>query len=80
MKLNPYAKSARRRAILAHNPDVSTLTAWLQSSLTIVWLCTCAVLLFNLSQYVNSVGQGQDAETQEEEGCEEGQEASRCSG
>ncbi len=26
MKLNPYAKSARRRAILAHNPDVSTLT------------------------------------------------------
>lgn len=25
MKLNPYAKTARRRAILQHNPDVSTL-------------------------------------------------------
>lgn len=25
MKLNPYAKTARRRAILEHNPDVSTL-------------------------------------------------------
>lgn len=25
IKLNPYAKSARRHAILAHNPEVSTL-------------------------------------------------------
>lgn len=32
MKLNPYAKTARRRAIMAHNPDVSTLAAWFQDS------------------------------------------------
>lgn len=25
LKLNPYAKTARRRAILEHNPDVSSL-------------------------------------------------------
>lgn len=46
MKLNPYAKSARRSAILAHNPDVSTFMTSKSDCLITSWA---------ISKPVNSV-------------------------